>query len=72
MADALATALFVLGPDSGRALLDGLAGISGVIVTEEPEGLVAYPSNGFLNSAVIDTAQVRLRQASVLQSLEPR
>jgi len=38
-ADALSTAIFVTGPDAGLALLGGLPGVEGLIVTKEGERL---------------------------------
>jgi thiamine biosynthesis lipoprotein len=38
-ADALATAAFVLGPEAGRALLERLPGVEGIVV--DPEGKIS-------------------------------
>ncbi len=38
MADGLATALMVMGPEHGIALLNQLPGIEGLIVTRAPDG----------------------------------
>ncbi len=59
-ADALATAVFVAGPDSGMALLNRLPQATGLVVMEKDGGLIAYTSVGFLENAVIDTGQVSL------------
>jgi len=64
MADALATAVFVLGPDSGRAVLERIPGVEGIVVTERDGQLTAYPTSGFLAHAAIDTTQVRVAIAT--------
>jgi FAD:protein FMN transferase len=48
LADALATALFVMGPEKGVALLDELPGVEGLIITRQPDGeLHNFTSQGF-------------------------
>jgi thiamine biosynthesis lipoprotein len=47
LADGLATALMVMGPQTGLALLDGLAGVEGLIIVRKPDGtLVNHWSKG--------------------------
>jgi FAD:protein FMN transferase len=47
LADALATALFVMGPEQGLALLDDLPGVEGLIITRQPDGkLHSFTSQG--------------------------
>ena len=41
LADALATGVFVLGPGPGMALIERLAGVEGVIVTDKNEVLIS-------------------------------
>ena len=48
MADGLATALMVMGPESGIALVERLAGVEALIIVRSQEGeFVEYPSSGF-------------------------
>ena len=48
LADGLATALMVMGPDAGVALLDRLPDVQGLIVVRGKEGgLENFPSQGF-------------------------
>jgi thiamine biosynthesis lipoprotein len=47
MADALATAAFVLGPERGLALLEALKDVEGLILNEGEAGLTALVSSGF-------------------------
>ncbi len=49
-ADGLATAVFVLGVDKGLALLDGLAGVEGIMVTEEAGKIEMHFSAGLPGS----------------------
>jgi len=46
-ADALATAVSVLGPDEGVKLIDEADGVECVIITRGPDGLVRRTSRGF-------------------------
>ena len=47
-ADGLATAIMVMGPQKGLALINRLERVEGLIVVEKPDGtLVDYPSTGF-------------------------
>jgi thiamine biosynthesis lipoprotein len=46
-ADALATAVFVLGPERGLALLEGLEDAEGLILSEDGTGLAAVATDGF-------------------------
>ena len=49
VADGLATALMVMGPQSGVALIDRLAGVEALIMVRRPDGtLTDYPSSGFV------------------------
>jgi FAD:protein FMN transferase len=49
VADGLATALMVMGPQKGVALVDRLASVTCLIVVRQPDGtLVDYPSRGFV------------------------
>jgi len=59
-ADVLATAAFVLGPDSGRAMLERIPNAAGLLVIEAGSDLIAYPTRGFLDHATVDTALVEL------------
>jgi len=45
-ADALATAVFVLGPESGMKLIDGSEGVEGVIISKDLDGLKMDVSQG--------------------------
>jgi thiamine biosynthesis lipoprotein len=48
VADGLATALMVMGPDKGVALVNRLASVECLLVVRRPDGsLVDYPSDGF-------------------------
>jgi thiamine biosynthesis lipoprotein len=48
VADGLATALMVMGPEKGLALVNRLASVEGLIVVRQPDGsLVDHPSDGF-------------------------
>jgi thiamine biosynthesis lipoprotein len=48
VADGLATALMVMGPDQGLALVDRLADVECLILVKRPDGVLAeYPSRGF-------------------------
>lgn len=56
-ADALATSVFVLGPQRGLALLNRLPGVEGIIVAEEGPGgkqLVPYFSKGLKGRVSLD------------------
>jgi thiamine biosynthesis lipoprotein ApbE len=46
-ADVLSTAVFVLGPERGIALIEGLGQIEGVVYLEGPEGLRRIASSSF-------------------------
>lgn len=49
VADGLATALMVMGPEEGVALVNRLASVECFIVVRQPDGsLVDHPSNGFI------------------------
>jgi thiamine biosynthesis lipoprotein len=49
VADGLATALMVMGPETGVALVDRLASVECLIVVRQPDGtLTDYPSSGFV------------------------
>ncbi|BBO89984.1 FAD:protein FMN transferase [Desulfosarcina ovata] len=49
VADGLATALMVMGPEKGVALVDRLPGVACLIVTRQPDGsLKDHPSSGFV------------------------
>ena len=49
VADGLATALMVMGPEKGVALVDRLASVECLIVVRQPDGtLTDYPSSGFV------------------------
>lgn len=49
VADGLATALMVMGPEKGVALVDRLETVECLIVVRQPDGSLAdYPSRGFL------------------------
>ena len=49
VADGLATALMVMGPEKGVALIDRLEMVECLIVVRQPDGnLVNYPSSGFV------------------------
>jgi thiamine biosynthesis lipoprotein len=49
VADGLATALMVLGPEEGVALVDRLASVECLIVVRQPDGILKdYPSSGFV------------------------
>jgi thiamine biosynthesis lipoprotein len=49
-ADGLATAIMVMGHDSGLELINRLDEVEGLIVVERPDGrLVDYPSRGFVS-----------------------
>ena len=49
VADGLATALMVMGPEEGVALVNRLASVECFIVVRQPNGsLVDHPSNGFI------------------------
>jgi thiamine biosynthesis lipoprotein len=49
VADGLATALMVLGPEKGVALVDRLASVECLIVVRQPDGILTdYPSGGFV------------------------
>ena len=49
VADALATALMVMGPDKGLALVDQLPSVECLIVVRHPNGRFSdHPSNGFI------------------------
>ena len=41
MADALSTAVFIMGPEKGMALIESLPGVEGVLVTAETKVLVS-------------------------------
>jgi thiamine biosynthesis lipoprotein len=41
LADGLATAVMVLGPDKGLELVNGLEGVEGSVIVEEPDGSLA-------------------------------
>lgn len=45
-ADILATAVFVLGPEKGMALIEQLGGVEGIIYAESPDGLRRLASSG--------------------------
>jgi thiamine biosynthesis lipoprotein len=48
-ADGLATALMVMGPEKGVALVDGLPSVECLIVVRQPDGrFVDHPSKGFI------------------------
>jgi len=50
VADALATALMVMGPQKGVALVNRLPSVECLMVVRKPDGtLVNYPSKGFMN-----------------------
>ena len=47
-ADGLATAVMVMGPEKGKALIDRLDGVEGLILVEGRDGILKeFPSNGF-------------------------
>jgi thiamine biosynthesis lipoprotein len=47
-ADGLATAVMVLGPEKGKALIDRLESVEGLIIVERKDGTLAeFPSTGF-------------------------
>ena len=49
VADGLATALMVMGPEEGVALVNRLSSVECLIVVRQPDGsLVDHPSNGFV------------------------
>ena len=49
VADGLATALMVMGPEEGLALVNRLSSVECLIVVRQPDGsLVDYPSDGFI------------------------
>ncbi len=49
VADGLATALMVMGPEKGVALVNRLASVECLIVVRQPDGSLAdYPSDGFV------------------------
>jgi len=49
-ADGLATAIMVMGPESGLELINRLESVEGLIMVEGPGGsLVDYPSKGFIS-----------------------
>ncbi|BBO69555.1 FAD:protein FMN transferase [Desulfosarcina alkanivorans] len=49
VADGLATALMVMGPKEGLALVDRLAAVECLIVVRQPDGtLIDHPSSGFV------------------------
>jgi FAD:protein FMN transferase len=49
-ADGLATAVMVLGADKGKALIDRLESVEGLIIVKNKDGSLAeFPSNGFYN-----------------------
>lgn len=48
-ADALATGIFVLGPEEGMKLIEGLGGIEGMIVSEEMKTVTSSGWGGFQN-----------------------
>jgi len=48
-ADALATGVFVLGPEEGMKLIEGLGGIEGMIVSEEMKIVTSSGWGGFQN-----------------------
>ena len=49
VADGLATALMVMGPEKGVALVNGLASVECLIVVRQPDGSPAdHPSDGFV------------------------
>jgi FAD:protein FMN transferase len=60
LSDALATAVFVLGPEDGRALLERTPGAEGLIVTNDGKRLVGVMTTGFSRYASIDTIQVHV------------
>ena len=48
LADGLATAVMVMGPQQGLAVIDGLKNVEGLIVVQRPDGAVLeYVSQGF-------------------------
>ena len=49
VADGLATALMVMGPRTGVALVDRLAGVEALVMVRQPDGaLTDHPSSGFV------------------------
>jgi thiamine biosynthesis lipoprotein len=49
VADGLATALMVMGPEKGLTLVNRLPSVECLIVVRQPDGLLAdHPSNGFV------------------------
>ena len=48
MADALATAVFVLGPEEGMQLINQLAEVEGIIIYEDFDSLQYIVSNGLI------------------------
>ena len=52
-ADALATAVFVLGPESGMELIDGAEDIEGVIISRDLDGLEVDVSRGLKEIEII-------------------
>jgi thiamine biosynthesis lipoprotein len=49
MADGLATAVVVMGMQKGKALIETLPGIEGLIIVRDPDGTLRdFPSSGFV------------------------
>jgi thiamine biosynthesis lipoprotein len=49
VADGLATALMVMGPEKGLALIDRLPSVESLMVVRNPDDtLTEHPSNGFI------------------------
>ena len=64
LADGLATALMVMGPEKGLALINSLENVDALIVVRDVEdGLIDYLSRGFNNQGKVDTGGTSMKKA---------
>jgi len=62
-ADALSTALFVMGLDKSISLLHKLKNIEAVLVVKKPQGTVVYVTQNFRNSFVLKDPDMKIEPA---------
>lgn len=55
-ADAIATAIFVIGPENGIKLIESMTGVEGMIVSEKNDSLIIDKSHGFDKYVKLDSS----------------
>ena len=68
LADALSTAVFVLGADSGRVLLESIPDVEGIIMENRAGQLAGVTTTGLSSVMPVDTSGIRIRSAGAEHS----